>query len=307
MRCVSNWRRRVLAVESSLTEESSRELALRTMLGVFKPVVSMLLDVGVSCHDLTHLIRWAYVHQAAARQIGKGRKASASRIAAATGLSRADVRELLSESPLRSASSASSDRAGTRVLVGWRSDPDFLDASGAPKTLSYANSEKGFVALAHRYARDIPPRAMLNELLDSQHVVEVNPGEYTPSLRTGVRLQSEKTVLANFGDKMGPLAASLLQDLRATGKKPAFDALVISEKVQPHLRARIARDLERRCRNFSSAIERYLLDQALVQDFDEDVSRDSARLGVLVACIKLDAPEMNSTAEAEGNYGIARD
>jgi hypothetical protein len=274
-----------MAARDSSAEPPFREAAIRSALAAIEPIISMLLELGVSCQDASHVVRWAYVHRAASRLTSRGKRPSASRIAAATGLSRADVRGLLTEPPMRSASASLSDRACATVLVGWRNDADFLDAKGNAKALAYAEEGASFTALARKYARDIPPRAMLNELIDSQLVTEVARGRYLPAPPVTRRSPSERDAVASFGRVFGPLGASLLANLREPDRKPAFDRVMISEGVTSHNRARVARDLERRCENFSSNIERYLLDQRAPTDDSIDQLADASPIGVIVACI----------------------
>ena len=250
----------------------------------------MLLDVGVSSQELTHLLRWAYVRQAAARLKTPNRRASASRVAAMTGLTRADVRQLLTESPSNSRSSRWAPRASETVLAGWATDPDFLDSNGKPRSLHYADGGAGFSELVRRYARDIPPRAMLNELLDSNLVVEVDGGgnKFAPSLPRPPVSETQRDALAAFGTKMSILGATILRNMRNPDLKPTFETLLLAHGPAGHTRARVSRDLERRCRTFSQGVERYLLDQISTSPSTLGDDHVESHLGVIVAVVEAD-------------------
>jgi hypothetical protein len=247
----------------------------------------MLLDVGASSHELTHLIRWAFVRQAAARLATPNRRASASRLAAVTGLTRADVRQLLTESPLNSKSSRWAPRASETVLAGWATDPDFLDSNGKPRPLAYADGVIGFSELVRRYARDIPPRAMLNELLDSNLVVDADGGgnRFMPSLPRPPVSETQRDALAGFGMKMGILGATILRNLRNPGVKPMFETVSLTRRPAGQVRARVLRDLERRCQTFSQGIERYLLDQVSSSPSESGDEQVDGHVGVIVAVV----------------------
>ena len=245
----------------------------------------MLQDCGVSSHELTHLARWASVQEAAARLGSPGRRASASRIAAATGLTRADVRHLLADSAYGSTATKLLPRAADSVLAGWVTDPDFLDGAGKPRPLRYPASPLGFAELARRYARDIPPRAMLNELIESELIRKDEAGGFIPndSVRSasGVR----RNALDNFGVTLRMIGASLLQNLREADAPPHFDALVVAREIPPAKRARILRDLNRRCRTFALAVNRFLLDHTRVRDDSSLETESIGEIGIAISVI----------------------
>ena len=265
----------------------------------------MLLDVGVSSHELTHLLRWGYVHRAAARLKTPNRRASVSRLAAVTGLTRADVRQLLSESPLNPKSSRWAPRASETVLAGWVTDPDFLDSNGKPRPLPYADGSTGFSELVRRYARDIPPRAMLNELLDTSLVVDADGRGilFAPSLPRPPVSETQRDALAGFGLKMGVLGATILRNLRNPDVKPMFETISLTRRPAGHFHARVIRDLERRCRTFSQGIERYLLDQMYTSPSDSGEHQADGHVGVIVAVVEADADRIRQDPERENTNG----
>jgi hypothetical protein len=207
-----------------------------------------------------------------------------------TGLTRADVRQLLSESPLNSKSSRWAPRASETVLAGWTTDPDFLDSNGKPRSLHYADGGTGFSELVRRYARDIPPRAMLNELLDSNLVVEADGGgnKFVPSLPRPPVSETQRDALAAFGTKMGILGATILRNFRNPDRKPTFETLSLARGPAGQSRARVIRDLERRCRTFSQGVERYLLDQISTSTSDLAEEHVDSQVGVIIAVVEAD-------------------
>ena len=264
---------------------SPRESALSAALIALQPLVSLLLDAGASSQQAAHLVKWAFVREAASRLTSPNRRPSASRIAAATGLSRADVRELLRNSALDSKSAHWAPRAADSVLAGWTTDPDFLNPSGTPRALAYAPSPTGFAELVRRYARDIPPRAMLNELLDTRLAIEVGPDRYLPVLPTPRESLSRRTALSGFGTKLASLGGTLLQNLREDNGPPAFDTLLLANRVPAHKRAKVLRDLTRRSRTFAKGIERYLMDQTSDVDPQTDDDLEQQPVGIVLAVV----------------------
>ncbi len=85
-----------------------------------------------------------------------------SRVAAQTGLSRADVKRLLTRNMF---DSVRPDQTPLRrVISGWRTDRKFRNKDGSPKRLRISGSSGSFTGLVKKYAGDVPHRAVLDEL-----------------------------------------------------------------------------------------------------------------------------------------------
>ncbi len=188
--------------------------ALSAALAALKPIVALLLDAGINTNEVTRFVRWAFVDEAASRQRKLGKKPSISRVAAATGLSRAEVSQLLASAPPTSATVDLAPRAFDKIIAAWTSDPDYLEPNGRPKTLAYLDGTPNFSDLVRRCAPDIPPRAMLKEMIASNLVAEVSNGAYMPAARQGQSSLSQRDAVAAFGAKINALGSTLLANLR---------------------------------------------------------------------------------------------
>ena len=65
----------------------------------------------------------------------------------------------------------------TRVLHGWRTDPEFLDRRGNPVPLTIRGSGLTFHTLVRRYGGDVTPISVLNELSRTGAVSVTNSGK----------------------------------------------------------------------------------------------------------------------------------
>jgi hypothetical protein len=137
-----------------------------------------------------------------------GNRLNQSRIAAATGLTRKEVRNLagLIKSGRIFVSRAVSKQRTTRVLHGWRTDPEFLDRRGNPSRLTISGPGATFHTLVRRYGGDVTPVSVLNELARSGAVSRIARGRVslcrsTPRMRGfGVDVVTEITSrLRDFG------------------------------------------------------------------------------------------------------------
>jgi hypothetical protein len=124
-------------------------------------LAAVLLDVGITPHRLNSMMTQAFARAAAHGARLKNGRVSYSRVAAKTGLRRAAVTALLEKGrpPLVALTPVDT------VVNGWRADSDFLDHAGKPIQLKLAGKRNAFARLAQRYARDIPQRALVQELI----------------------------------------------------------------------------------------------------------------------------------------------
>lgn len=131
---------------------------------LLESLVPVLLRLGVTQGQFNAAMRTALVHEAAKVSRLKNGRVNQSQIAAATGLSRVEVRKHLVKFRRRTIASSSISSTTSRVIQGWKRDPGFSDASGRPRTLRFSGAKASFTSLVLRYGGDVPPRAMAIEL-----------------------------------------------------------------------------------------------------------------------------------------------
>ena len=152
---------------------------------------------------------------AAALASGEG-KPTDSRLSVQTGLQRRDIARLRAEDlkPPRTSHLA-------RLVALWRTEPDYVTASGVPRILPRSGSKPSFDALARAVRKDIHPRTQLDALIaagtirhDAQSDRLILEAEaYIPSRGTEDQLAY---LAANTGDHLGAATANVL------GKSPPF-------------------------------------------------------------------------------------
>ena len=169
----------------------------------------VLLPRGMTPRRFSELARSAFVQAAADMSKLRNGKVNHSRVAAQTGLSRADVKRLLTRNMF---DSVRPDQTPIRrVINGWRTDRKFANRDGSPKRLRISGSSTSFTGLVKKHGGDVPHRAVLDELrrigavsvnqnsvqLQSSH----HPGQrhdfvflspVLPALVDGIRIASSK-------------------------------------------------------------------------------------------------------------------
>jgi hypothetical protein len=138
---------------------------------LLREFASVLLPRGMTPKQFGELARSAFAHAAADKSRLRNGRVNQSRVAAQTGLSRADVKRLLC-SPIPGRAFDLSPIQ--KVLNGWIGDRQFTDRRGCAKKLVISGDRSAFKQLVEKYAGDIPYRAVLNEL-DNMGIVAVTP------------------------------------------------------------------------------------------------------------------------------------
>jgi len=126
----------------------------------------MLLRLGIDAPSAQRLLRRAFVIAAWEKARNKPGRTTQSRIASMAGISRLEVRSILSQKKSRAtlASSRQTTRIDT-VVGGWRTDPLFLNTRGQPRALGLRGDRGTFEHLARKYGRDVTPKALQDEFV----------------------------------------------------------------------------------------------------------------------------------------------
>lgn len=170
--------------------------ALTLML---KPLIRLLIAQGVTHAEFSETAKEVYV-ESALRDFEAEGKVNKSRVAILTGLTRKEVknvidRVLAEESPDKKYSRPE------RVLAGWFNDPVFTGPYGIPLELPYTATgpdEPSFVDLVKCYSGDMAPKQMLQELLRSGSVIDVD-GRYKAVRRNYVHEALSPKLIRRLG------------------------------------------------------------------------------------------------------------
>ncbi len=179
--------------------------AFRVLMG---PLVRILLRQGISYAEFSEVAKAVYVEVALKDFKVSGRKATRTRIAVMTGLTRKEVKRVIDEAVKeRFELKTSFNRLG-RVLVGWHTDANFTGPYGMPLELQYETgnpNEPTFSVLVRRHSGDMSPRSILDELVRVGAIRETEVGwfrvmrrEYIPEAQGAHTFERTGVVVRNF-------------------------------------------------------------------------------------------------------------
>ena len=271
----------------------------KALARLLRPLIRILLRHGIPYRTFSDIARSVYVQVADEEFALPGRKQTTARIATLTGLSRKEVSQRRDQPlPDDEQARAHYNRAA-RVIAGWVRDPEFHNGPEQPAALD-VEGERGFGALVERYAGDIPPRAILDELervgavqRDDRGAVHLLQRAYVP-----VRDATQKLYL--LGTDVGDLVATIDHNLQDTGDCPRFQRKVVYDNIPEEFVPAFRQLASERAQTLIEELDRWLAQR------DRDRSpavggTGRVRLGLAAHLIEDHSPETDSAPDHRGD------
>ena len=197
---------------------------------LLRPLVRILLRHGIPCDVLSTVARQVYVRVADEEFSLPGKKQTTSRISILTGLTRKEVRRIMTSADIVDQEATERYNRAARVIAGWVRDKHFHDKTGDPATLPVDGKGASFGELVRAYSGDMPVRAMLDELVRVGAVRKAKDGRIRLQARFYVPEQSEADKLHILGTDTADLIATIAHNLNAH-HEPRFQRKVMYDNV----------------------------------------------------------------------------
>jgi hypothetical protein len=192
---------------------------------LLRPLVRILLRSEVSCGIFIEQVKRVYVEVGRSEFAVSGRKPSISRTAVLTGLTRKEVSRLW-KAPVDAAEPAVDQyNRAARVISGWVRDDRYRDSAGRPASLPFhsagstlhstsnSTSDASFSELVAQHSGDMPPRAVLDELIRVGAVEELDDGSLNLIERAYVPAKGEEEKLGILGADVAELLTTIDHNL----------------------------------------------------------------------------------------------
>lgn len=195
----------------------------------------LLLRNGMAYAEFAEHARHAYVEVAFEDFAIDGRKPTVSRAAVVTGLTRKEVRRLMTPIGVTDEGAGRAYNRAARVVTGWVRDSEFHGDNGQPAELLLDDipNTPCFGALVRRYSGDMPMRAVLDELARVGVVSESDDGRVRLLKRAYVPASDNAQSLHIVGSNVGDLLETLDHNLSRNGEVPRFQRTVSYDNVPP--------------------------------------------------------------------------
>ena len=135
------------------------------ILKLLRPLVRMALKRGISYKTFTSLLKWVYYDVAKTDFTIEGRKQTQSRISVITGFTRKEVKRLSEQERPTSRIQHEKYNRAAKVISGWRRHSEYFDEYGSTLAIPISGEGVSFEALVKKFSGDMPPRAVLDELI----------------------------------------------------------------------------------------------------------------------------------------------
>lgn len=145
---------------------------MNTLRRLLRPVVRLLVKKNVTIQLFVDELKALYVEEAEASLLQELDKATDSHISLITGVHRKDVKVYRNKTA-DNADDSKHVSVGAELLARWVADPKYAEGDGKPRVLSYkdkSGATPSFVTLAESVSSDIPPRAIMDEMLRQNFV-----------------------------------------------------------------------------------------------------------------------------------------
>lgn len=203
-----------------------------------RPIVQLLIRNGVGYREFSEICKALFVDVASSEYGLRGRKTNMSRVAVMTGISRKEVRKIRDTPEMDVLASVSRVRRPELVLSIWHNDPEYSDSKLNPKRIRFDGPGPTFRDLVTRVGGDIPPKAMLNELIRAGSVIEEGEKLRVVS-RSYIPEPNDPEAILVAGDAIKDLVSTIHHNLGcADSGTRFFERRVYSEKLTGEQRLR---------------------------------------------------------------------
>lgn len=238
--------------------ETHQKPLVAALLKLLRPLARILLRNGVSFSTFSDLAKWVYV-DVATREFGiEGRKQSTSRVSVITGLSRREVMRVRKlPRPDVTASTERHNRAA-RVIAAWRREKDFLDAEGSPAPLTMDGPGATFSELIKRFSGNVPPRAVLDELINVGAVERREDGKVGLLTRAYIPQSLNAHKLNILGTDVQHLISTIDRNLKPDVVDPLFQRKVAYDNLPDDVLPQFRKLFAQRAQSMLESADRWL-------------------------------------------------
>jgi hypothetical protein len=270
--------------------DSAQRALLRAARAILRPLVRQLIAHGVTYPAFSRLIKEVYIDVGTSQFTLAFKKQTDSRVALVTGITRKEIGQIRrGQARRRSDAPEVENTLAARVVGRWLAGPPYAASDGTPRTLAYeaAAGPGSFTDLVGEVGGDIPPRAVLDELLRVAAVQLTPRGDVRLTAPAYVPAQGVEEKL----DMLGTDAAELIEAIAHNIEHPSAEAFLQRKVFYDNIGAAALPELRGRVRtlggDFAQAVNQVL------GTYDRDRNPDApggARTRAVVAVYYLDAP-----------------
>jgi hypothetical protein len=214
---------------------------------LLRPLARALLRNGVPYGVFADLAKRAFVDVAMNDFEVPGKKPTVSRASTITGLSRKEIKRLMEIEDDDDRDMVTRYNRAARVVYGWVHDKTYGSSDGQTADLEFENANSdgpSFSTLVKSYSGDVPPRAILDELVKVGVAEKTSDGKIRLLARAYIPQHGELEKLALLGRDVAGLISTMDQNIHGDNENPYFQRKVyydnLPQEAIPKLQALLA-------------------------------------------------------------------
>ena len=228
------------------------------ILRLLRPLAKILLRNGISYGTFADLAKWVFVEVATKDFAIKDRKQSTSRISVITGLSRREVMRVRKLQRPDITESIEKHNRAARVIAAWRREHDFLKADGKPSILPFEGQGTTFSELVKRFSGNVPPRAVLDELLNVGAVKQLPESKVCLLSRAYIPKDYDSHQITILGTDVKHLLTTINHNLKPDISEPIFQRKVAYDNLPDEVLEKFHKQFNKKAQNLLESADNWL-------------------------------------------------
>ena len=238
------------------------------VMKLLRPLVRIMLRNGIPFKVFADLTKWVYV-DVAMKEFGiPGKIQTDSRVSIITGLSRKEVNRQKKIERFSDSEAINRYNRAARVISGWVNDDRFKDANGRPKSLPFDAGQVTFSDLVKSYSGDVPPRAILDELLNVDAVKRRKNNRIDLRARAYIPSDDRSALYSILGIDVAYLITTIDHNINSPDDKRIYQRKVSYDNVSVEASEKIRHLSAEKSQHFLESMDRWL------SKYDRDVNPD---------------------------------
>jgi len=200
------------------------------------PIARFLLKNGIGYREFAEISKLAFVQVASDDYGLRGRRTNMSRVSVMTGLNRKEIRKLRDRLEIEDWEPNPTLSKPVTVMARWFTNQRYIGQKGSPKWLPFEaqDNRESFSELVKEVGGDVPPGAMLKELIRAGCIREVRPGVWKALKRQYSPGGIDVYQVQRFGECLHDLAQTIVTNMEQVDSgKRLFEFRAWSDRVDP--------------------------------------------------------------------------
>ena len=243
------------------TDSKIQNSLINAILKILTPLVRIMIRYGVTYSQFADATKQTFYRIASNEFKIPDKKQTISRIATLTGLSRKEVGIIKENKKTFDIYSPDRQNRAMRVISTWKREPEYQNKRGSPLSLTFEGDGPNFTTLVKRSAVDVPPKAILNELIRSGTVKKLTKDKYVLLNVSYIPHADKSEIIEGLGIDVSNMIKTIDHNLICEPEKALFQRRSLFDNIPADklelLKREIFKTMERTIVSITNDIAKY--------------------------------------------------